>query len=318
MKSNTEKIAFVESCFGSTKVARDGANVAVKCPACGEKKGKFSINIENWACHCWICGVKSKNLFFILKKHCDKILAQRFVKNFGSPESKKRIESSELEDEISLPDGFIHLASYRGRDPDVRAAIEYCKSRNITRRDMWYYGIGTGAGFKFRRRVVVPSFDSSGNLNYFVSRSIDKDRVPKYLNASNKKTQIIFNEMNVDWSQEVSLVEGVFDLMKAGENATCLLGSKLSRNSVLFTNIVKNETPVLLALDKDMKSESHKIARSLSAFGCQVRMFHNSTDKDVGEMSKQEFKSFSAMSRVWSPEDTLRFKITSLKSGSIF
>ena len=101
MKSNTEKIAFVESCFGSTKVARDGANVAVKCPACGEKKGKFSINIENWACHCWICGVKSKNLFFILKKHCDKILAQRFVKNFGSPESKKRIESSELEDEIS-------------------------------------------------------------------------------------------------------------------------------------------------------------------------------------------------------------------------
>jgi hypothetical protein len=113
-------------------------------------------------------------------------------------------------------------------------------------------------------------------------------------------------------------MQGVFDLMKAGENATCLLGSKLSKNSVLFTNIVKHRTPVLLALDQDMKLESHKIARSLSAFGCQVKIFHNSTEKDVGEMTRQEFKSFASASRVWVPEDNLRFKITSLKSGSIF
>jgi DNA primase len=183
VKSNTEKIAFIQSCFGSAKVARDGANVAVKCPACGEKKGKFSINIENWACHCWICGVKSKNLFFILKKHCDKSLALRFEKNFGSPESKKKKSLEEVEEEVSLPESFVHLASCKKRDPDIRAVIDYCRSRNISRRDMWYYGIGTGTEFKFRRRVIIPSFDAQGNLNYFVSRSIDKDRFPKYLNA---------------------------------------------------------------------------------------------------------------------------------------
>ena len=48
MKSNTEKIEFIRSIFGSVKVSREGSNVAVKCPACGDRKTKFSINIKNW------------------------------------------------------------------------------------------------------------------------------------------------------------------------------------------------------------------------------------------------------------------------------
>lgn len=318
MKSYTEKIQFIQSCFGSAKVARDGVNVAVKCPACDERKGKFSINIENWACHCWICGVKSKNLFFILKKHCEKRESDRFEKIFGSPSSGGKSAAANIDEVVSIPDDFIHIASCNTRDPDVRAVIDYCKSRNITKRDMWYYGIGTGNSYRFRRRVIVPSFDLLGNLNYFVSRSIDADRVPKYINASSKKTEIIFNEMNIDWSKELILVEGVFDLMKSGENATCLLGSKLSKNSKLFTRIIKNKTPILIALDQDMKYESHNIARSLSSFGCNIRMLVNNTKTDVGGMTKKQFKIIAEKSKCWQIEDILKFKITALKSGSIF
>lgn len=318
MKSYTEKIEFLRSSLGSTKVARDGINVAVKCPVCGEKKGKFSVNIESWVCHCWICGVKSKNLFFILKKHCDKKHADNFEKYFGPVTSNKAdVESEEIK-KVSLPEDFVHLASSRTRDPDVRDTIEYCRSRNITKRDMWYFGIGTGKSSKFRRRVIVPSFDKFGDLNYFVSRTIDEGRIPKYLNASSKKTEIIFNEMNIDWSSEVTLVEGVFDLMKTGENSTCLLGSKLPRKGRLFGKLIENKTPVLIALDQDMKLESHKIAKSLSSFGCRVRIFKNKTDGDVGDMTKNDFKKMSVDSSIWTPEDRLRFKITSLKSGSIF
>ena len=318
MKSYTEKIEFLKQCFGSTKVARDGVNVAVKCPACGEKKGKFSINIDSWACHCWICGAKSKNLVFILRKHCEKKQEESFEKYFGPfLRDGKKSEIEEIE-QVSLPDDFIHLASQNTRDPDVRDVVDYCKSRNISKRDMWYFGIGTGRSSKFRRRVIIPSFDDLGSLNYFVSRTIDSDRVPKYLNASSKKTEIVFNEMNIDWSKEVTLVEGVFDLMKVGENSTCLLGSKPSRKGRLFGKIIKNKTPILIALDQDMKLESHKIARSLSSFGCSVRMFKNTSDSDVGDMTKEEFRTMSLNSVIWTPEDRLRFKITSLKSGSIF
>ena len=318
MKSYTEKIEFLKLCFGSTKVARDGVNVAVKCPACGEKKGKFSINIDSWACHCWICGVKSKNLGFILRKHCEKSQSDSFEKLFGPFLNENRKTLGEDVESVCLPEDFVHLASQNTRDPDVRDVIDYCKSRNISKRDMWYFGIGTGRSSKFRRRVIVPSFDKTGVLNYFVSRTVDSDRVPKYLNASSKKTEIVFNEMNLDWSREITLVEGVFDLMKTGENSTCLLGSKLSRKSRLFGKIIKNKTPVLIALDQDMRLESHKIARSLSSFGCCVRMFKNTSHGDVGDMTKEEFKRMSRASEVWTPEDRLRFKITSLKSGSIF
>ncbi len=318
MKSYTEKIEFLRSCFGSTKVARDGVNVAVKCPACGEKKGKFSVNIDSWACHCWICGAKSKNLIFILRKHCEKKHADSFEKSFGPFLSDTNKNNIEIVDPVSLPEDFVHLASQETRDPDVREVIEYCKSRNISRRDMWYFGIGTGRSSKFRRRVIVPSFDRAGMLNYFVSRTIDDDRIPKYLNASSKKTEIIFNEMNIDWTEEITLVEGVFDLMKTGENSTCLLGSKLPRKGRLFGEIIRNKTPVLIALDQDMKLESHRIARSLSSFGCRVRMFNNSSASDVGDMTKEIFKKMSMSSNIWTPEDRLRFKITSLKSGSIF
>ena len=193
MNSYSEKVAFLQSCFGSVKVARDGINVAVKCPACEESKGKFSVNIDTWMCHCWVCGVKSKNLFFILKKYCEKSYAASFEKTFGPVATSTNSSAiAERTEDVLLPRDFIHLASHETRDPDVRDVIEYCRSRNISKRDMWYFGIGTGRSSKFRRRVIVPSFDKHGMLNYFVSRTIDSDRVPKYLNASSKKTEIIY------------------------------------------------------------------------------------------------------------------------------
>ena len=319
MRSNTEKIEFLKRSFGSIKISREGSNVAVKCPSCGEKKGKFSINISTWMCHCWVCGIKSRNIYFILKKHVNYNLAEKFAKDFGLPDKiKNNIADDHLIEAVLLPDDFIPLSTFIGRDPDIRDCISYCRSRGVSERDMWYFRIGTSRFKDFKRRIIIPSFDSEGELNYFVSRTIDIKGFPKYANSIAKKTDIIFNEINVNWSKEVSLVEGAFDLIKSNENATCLLGSKLSRKSKLFTCIIKNKTPVLLALDPDMKNESHKIAKDLSSFGCHVRILSNDTGKDVGEMSKEKFLDLAKKSTVWSRESILKFKIQSLESGSLF
>ena len=124
--------------------------------------------------------------------------------------------------------------------------------------------------------------------------------------------------MNIDWSKEVTIVEGPFDLMKTGENSTCLLGSKLSKSGKLFSKIVENKSPVLLALDQDMKMESYKIARLLSSYGVDVRIFKNTSNTDVGGMSKESFIKMSKHSLEWSEDSILKFKISSIKSGSLF
>ena len=69
METVTSKIEFIVGQFGEGTVSRDGNNIAVKCPSCGkdDSKRKFSIRLDNWNCHCWVCGIKGKNLFNILK-----------------------------------------------------------------------------------------------------------------------------------------------------------------------------------------------------------------------------------------------------------
>ena len=63
---------------------------------------------------------------------------------------------------------------------------------------------------QLRRRVIIPSFDSEGFLNYFTARAIDES-TRKYVNPKVKRTDIIFNELNVDWKKELVIVEGPFD-----------------------------------------------------------------------------------------------------------
>jgi len=323
LNSVTEKLDFLRSVFGDIKVARDGVNVAVMCPSCENKrKEKFSINIETWQCHCWICGVKSNNLFFILRDKVSNSLSVKFKEKFDTNNSIKLSKNIEnVDSEIpKIPDNFILLSeAYLGntRDPDIRACISYLFKRGLTVSDLWYFKIGTSIDGNYRRKVIFPSFSTEGEINYFVSRTIDDDQKIKYKNSKNKKTEIIFNEINIDWNREVTIVEGPFDLVKANKNSTCILGSKLSKESRLFKKLVKNKTPVLLALDSDMKLESHMIATSLDSFGCRVKILNNSTTHDVGDMKKQEFMILRNASTEWKRGDLLKFRIESIKTGSI-
>ena len=88
--------------------------------------------------------------------------------------------------------------------------------------------------------MILPSFDCNGNLNYYTARSIDTDIKMKYMNSKVSKTEIIFNEINLNWQKEITLVEGPFDMVKCDDNSTCLLGSHLPVNSLLFQKITQN------------------------------------------------------------------------------
>ncbi len=320
METVTSKFEFLRRSFGDIHESRCGNNVAVECPACGKgtNKKKFSININSWGCHCWVCGIKGKNISRILFEYVSPDLSREYRSRFLKESEIEKIAAPEIEEKISLPRGFVSIAEkIRSKDPDIRACIQYLFSRGVSERDMWLYKLGTTTSGRFRRRVIIPSFDSFGELNFFSARAIDESSY-KYINSKNKKVDIVFNEISIDWKRELAIVEGPFDLLKTTANSTCLLGSSLSTDSLLFKKIASSQTPVVLALDKDMERKSRRIADLLQDYGSQVRMLELGEKSDVGEMTKKEFIDAKAAAYEWGRKASLRKKIRSIGTGSIF
>ena len=116
------------------------------------------------------------------------------------------------------------------------------------------------------------------------------------------------------------LIEGPFDLIKATHNATCLLGSSLPTNSCLFKQIIKNCTPVILALDPDAILKTHDIAKKLADFGVSVGLVLPDAFgdvEDVGAMNKTKFKDLVKNAVPWTPMQQLTTKIRRIRSGSL-
>lgn len=320
MQTVTQKIDFLSTCFGEDyALARDGVNVSYQCPSCGKgtNKKKLSINLDTWACHCWVCNIKGRTPYYIIKEFVSKHHAQKFKELFGINLGKK--EEILVKEVLKFPSEFKMFASIdKVYDPDIRDCIKYLKSRGITEELMWYHKIGTFVGRRWSRRVVFPSFDINQNLTFYVSRSIDEDAFIKYQNCKADKTKIIFDEIRLNFKKELMIVEGVFDMIKCQKNTTCLLGSSLRSDHHLFQKIVENQTPVLLGLDSDMIDKSYKIASDLASYGVQVRILDTTGYHDVGSMSREIVGQKSKEAPIYSRESRLQHLIGTISSGSIF
>ena len=106
--------------------------------------------------------------------------------------------------------------------------------------------------------------------------------------------------------------------IKSTANTVCLLGSNLRENSKLFTKIIENKTPVILALDNDMKRKSLEIARRLSDYGVTVKMINMHEYDDLGEAPRDFVRQKLKDAPIYSREQNLRYLIQNISSGSIF
>ena len=315
-----KRISLIQKAFGTSVMDRDGVNIAVgcvnsKCSSFGSaSKKKLCLRVDNEFYHCWVCGLRGKGLSYFFKKHKPRYhhtASQIFEKKVAEKEE-------ELAPPVLLPQGFTMLSLLSKRsDPDLRSCLNYMMSRGFSIKDLWYFRVGAVTTGRFRRRIIIPSFDSEGLLNYYTGRAIDEDAGRKYINPRVKRSEIIFNEINIDWSNELTIVEGPFDLMKANQNCTALLGSSLSERHFLFQRIVANKTPVLLALDPDAKKKTQDIAKLLSTFDIDVRTADVRPFADVGEMPLGEFNKYRRVAQEWSEMDRLKSLISSIKSGSL-
>ena len=229
----------------------------------------------------------------------------------GSTNSSQLITGEKEETyKLELPKDFCLLTLASITDPDVKATWKYILSRNLSEKEAWYLKFGVSNEPKWKRRVIMPSFDSNGQLNYFIARAIDKARKPKYDNPPVDHREVIFNEINIDWSKPMVLVEGPFDMTKCPDNTTALLGSDLSEQHELFNKILLNETPIYLAMDGDMWStKMPKVYKKLTEYNIDVKVVDVRPWGDPGNMSKSEFLSAMQDAKSLSWEDSFSHKL---------
>ena len=269
-----------------------GQELLFKCPSCNHHKRKLSVNLDKNAFKCWICDYRGRNLRRLVRRYgsyvqlskWDKITNRFDLANFADlfMDQPDREEESKVE----LPQEFRTLTS-KDRPLISNPAFRYLRERGLSKDDILKWKIGYCYEGQYRNRIIIPSFNDDGDTNYFIARSYSGDSY-KYKNPRASKN-IVFNELFIDWDQDLVIVEGVFDAIVAG-NAVPILGSTLRADSRLIQKIVYNDTPVYIALDPDAEAKERKIIQTLLKYDIELYKIDVSGYEDVGSMPKEIFE----------------------------
>ncbi len=304
-----EKLSILEEAFGPSWKNND--EFLFGCPSCDHSKKKLSVNIEKNVFKCWICNYSGKNISTLISKFASSAVRTRWFTEINQIDLSQyeyifqdRSEPKEKHVEIQLPAEFATLTGQQTKD-SLRAR-RYLDQRGVTMATIKKWRIGYAPYGPYGGRIIVPSFDILGRLNYFIGRSYMSEEY-KYKNPKASK-DIIFNELDINWDLDIVLVEGVFDAFKC-DNAIPLLGSTLRNDSKLFDAICRNRPKVFVALDPDAKNKEFAIANNLRRYGIEVWSIDISGYADVGEMPSDEFLIRKSNASFVKDTDYLRYKL---------
>jgi len=279
-------VNLVDSVLGTGKRTA-GGNQSYHCPFCHHHKPKLEVNftenkkgINPWAC--WVCGSKGKtvnSLFKKIKTPTDKFTElYKLVKTFKDYKVKVNTEK------LTLPKEYKPILN----NPDIIAkkAYNYLRNRNITKLDILKYNLGYCEYGRYKNMIIIPSYNGEGELNYFTSRSFDKEAYIKYRNPDCSRDIIPF-ELFINWDVPVILCEGPFDAMAIKRNAIPLLGKNIQQS--LLKKLVQSKVQkVYISLDTDALKQSLKHCEYLINQGKEVYLVELD-GKDPSEMGFNHF-----------------------------
>jgi len=268
-----------------------GHEFIFSCPSCNHHKRKFSVNLNKNVFKCWVCDYRGRNIRRIIRRFGSFIQLQKWDAISGRADLERFADLfNEYEPEtgsqkIQLPEEFVSLTSEK-LPATGRYAMKYLDSRGVTKADILKWKIGFCFEGEFRNRIIIPSFDEDGDCSYFIARSYTGDSY-KYKNPRASK-DIVFNDLFIDWNKDLVLVEGVFDALIAG-NAVPILGSTLRSDADLLRKIVRNDTPIYIALDPDAAKKERRIIEMLLRYDIELYKIDVSDYEDIGSMPREVF-----------------------------
>jgi len=283
---NLKLLQLLESVLGKGK-STSGNNVAFFSPFTSHYKPKLEIDINTTsdgqnAWHCWISDKKGRSITSLFKQlnlgkqyfeQLSKIIKSSKYKNFDT--EVKQIEV------ISLPEEYNPLWKHKNT-PDFRNAISYLKRRGVTIFDILKYRIGYCERGEYSGKIIIPSYDCDGQLNYFVSRAYYKADKYKHKNPKISKDIIGF-DLTINWAEPIVLCEGAFDAIAIKRNAIPLFG-KIIQPQLQKKIIEKRVKEIYICLDADAIRNALSIAKRFMGEGLNVYFIELKTEdaSDLG------------------------------------
>ena len=272
------------------------------CPRCSHKNKKLSFSFKKDKFQCWVCEYSGKSIKNFVKRYgtyeqlkaysaydASVTLDTVYQTIFGQKDKINHIATCNLPDEYE----FIYLA----KGKFAKDALDYLlNERGISEQDIYKWKIGICRTGDYYNRIIIPSFNSAGNCNFFVARGIYSDVKYTYLYSKVEKSQIIFNEINIDWNKPIFLTEGCFDAIVIGKNVIPLIGKTIPLDDEFYSKLIEKlimyQPKIYLCFDTDIvRGES--INRSIGI--ARVLMSYGISDISILDPSKVRKKDFGEL-----------------------
>lgn len=203
-----------------------------------------------------------------------------------------------IQSDILLPFSFTKINI---KNCKRKKLTDYLEKRKITQDIIDFYNIGYTTwdedDWTLKDRIIVPSYDDSGTINFWVGRDFSGyDKKTKYKNCTADKKEIIFQESHIQWNADIFLVEGALDCIYY-PNAISLLGKSLKSDCLLYKKLLeKANANITICLDGDTTKEETKKIYSLLNTGrltdkiWYIDLKNDTQYKDFGEIYEAEGK----------------------------
>tara|TARA_B110000211_G_scaffold124986_1_gene144038 strand:+ start:28 stop:969 length:942 start_codon:yes stop_codon:yes gene_type:complete len=274
-------------------------------PFTSHHKPKLQINIQTQKWHCWISNQGGHKLFQLFKKlNASGEQYSELTEIVGETKSLSSYKSKVKQKALHLPKEF-HPLWNGGNDIIKRHALSYIAKRGMGMADIIRYNIGYCSEGIYTNRIIVPSYDCDGNINYFVGRDIYSGGM-KYKNPPTSKDIIGF-DLFINWDEPIVLCEGVFDAMAIKRNAIPLFGKTIPKK--LMKKIYEKQTKTIyILLDSDAIKDALKITDKLMKNGINV-YFVKLKNEDPSDMGFKRVTNLIKKSEETSFSDLIRMRL---------
>ena len=273
-------------------------------PFVNHHKPKLQVNIKNGKWHCWVSGQGGHNLFQLFKKVKATKKQYQELNELSDNFSFEYVPTKQENKEVKLPDEYKPMWT-KSNSPTYKHALKYLKSRGVSQDDMIKYSIGYCEEGLYSNRIIIPSYDNEGKLNFFIGRDIFDSKL-KYRNSPTPKDIIGF-ELFVNWEEPILLVEGALDAITSKVNSIPLFGKTIMNN--LKRKILEKKVKTLyVALDNDAVKDSMKIVEELMNEGIKVHMI-KLTEKDPNDIGYEKFTDIKNSTNETSFRELVKYKL---------
>ena len=298
-------ISLLETVMGRGKI-NSNDNIAFHCPFCHHNKKKMEVNIVTQYWHCWVCNAAGRKLPILFRKlNVQREKIAKLIELLDDVEWRPTKTTTDTP-VLQLPEGYRPLWKLQEMSPEYRNAIHYLKSRNITIHDILKYRIGYCRKGSYKGKIIIPSYDANGSLNYFVARAYYAEDKYKHKNPPASKDIVGF-ELHINWNMPIILVEGAFDAIAIKRNCIPLFGKTIS-NTLKKRIVEKGVKDIYICLDLDARKQALETAEYFMSNGLNV-FFVDITGKDPSELGFEKITNVLHETHIMNETELMEQKI---------